>query len=186
MLKKIIIAGALATCSLAQAEVQHLKAVYQGFYDVHAGKFDVMKRLTAYFDVNDFNQDGTYSYNEVLNFSIDYNYMALGAGCDEVFLGSWSCLNNFSYTPGSNPTFSADLRESDELFPWGISVVAGQYYEFNSARWPDDLWNWTPETRTYVVASNVTVPLPVPEPAQYGMLAVGLAGMLALARRRRG
>ncbi|MBB3220508.1 PEP-CTERM sorting domain-containing protein [Pseudoduganella umbonata] len=183
MLKKLAIAGALAACSLAQAEVQELKVVYQGLYDAHAGKFDLTKRLTANFNVDDLNQDGSYSLSEVVRF--EFESITYSGECSDGSFGWWSCLNSFSYTPGSNPSFTASMRVSDELYPWSERIVAGEYYEYQSARWADERWEWTSATETYVVPANVTVPLPVPEPAQYGMLAVGLAGMLALARRRR-
>ena len=185
MLKKLAVVGALAACSLAQAEVQELKVIYEGFYNAGTDEFDSWRRLTAYFDVEDINQDGTYSLDEVIEFhagSVSY----YGACSDHPVVEN--CLSSFSYTPGSNPSFTARYSVHDEMFYQSQSWVAGESYsDIYSSAWGGGHYHnylWTEETKTWILPADA--PAPIPEPSQYGMLAVGLAGIAALARRRRG
>ncbi len=183
MLKKLIVAGALAASTLAHAEVKDLQVVFKGFIDLRTNTFDPNGRLQAFFSVDDLNQDGTYSLDEVVNFqagAIGYT----GACYDEYPVSS--CLYNFSYTPGSAPTFSAGYAVHDEMSYRSESWEAGVAYSSSySTMWGGGYYygyKWTPETRTYVLSATPAVP----EPEQYAMLGLGLAGLLACSRRKRG
>ncbi|WEF31381.1 PEP-CTERM sorting domain-containing protein [Pseudoduganella chitinolytica] len=184
MLKKMALMAGLAACGIARAEVQHLKVVYQGFHDeIYTQSFQAHLQQIAYFDVDDRNGDGTFSHDEVIEFEWSDVYYTAGSSCTDGGV-IWNCLSSFSYTPGSNPSFAATFHVSDDMFPWGVTLVAGQYYRYSTQHGRGEYWTWTPRTRTLVLPAGAPIPA-VPEPAQYGMLGLGLAGILATSLRRR-
>ncbi|QGZ39815.1 putative secreted protein with PEP-CTERM sorting signal [Pseudoduganella flava] len=180
MLKKMAVIAALAACGIARAEVQELKVVYRGFYDVYAKQFKPKFLEIAYFNVDDRNHDGTYSLDEVVKFewgSVHYEGQCYS---DPTV---WNCLSSFSYTPGSNPSFSAGFGVADDMFPWGHSIVAGDHVEWYS-RSGSGYLKWTDETTTEIMPASAYVPA-LPEPSQYAMFGLGLAGVLAASLRRK-
>lgn len=181
-MKQWIAIALLAATSAAQAEVAHFNVKYQGFYDEQAGAFNPDLVLSARFDADDLNGDGTYSVDELISFRFDSIYWGQSnTGCRFDY-PTQTCLDSFTYTLGDAPSFSASMYVSDEMRPWSMSIETGKRYGYaNFGSGESTEWTWTGATQTYVNGVSVS---PVPEPAQYGMLAAGL-GLLALARRQR-
>lgn len=179
-MKQWIAVALLAATSAAQAEVEHFGVKFQGFYDEQVGAFNPDLILYASFDADDLNGDGTYSVEELIRFDFaSLQWRESNTGCQFDY-PTEVCLNSFSYTLGGAPSFSASKFVSDEMRPWSVYIETGYQYLYVTEGSPS-VWNWTDATQTYVNGISVS---PVPEPAQYGMLATGL-GMLALARRQR-
>ncbi|GGB97266.1 PEP-CTERM sorting domain-containing protein [Pseudoduganella buxea] len=182
MLKKLIVVGALAASTLAHAEVKDLQVVFKGFINERTNTFDPNGRLQAFFSVDDLNNDGNYSLDEVLSFQAG---SITGPGCGEQY-PVYSCLSSFSYTPGNAPTFQAEYAVHDEFFYISQSWNTGVSYSNSfSSEWGNSYYlgyRWTPETKAYVLSATAAVP----EPEQYAMLGLGLAGLLAFSRRKRG
>ena len=182
MLKKLIVVGALAASTLAHAEVKDLQVVFKGFIDERTNTFNPNGRLQAFFSVDDLNNDGSYSLDEVVSFQAGSIY---GTGCGDDY-PVFRCLSSFSYTPGSAPTFQAEYAVHDEMFYRSESWNTGVSYSNSfSSMWGNSYYygyRWTAETQTYVLSATAAVP----EPEQYAMLGLGLAGLLAFSRRKRG
>ncbi|QGZ40107.1 putative secreted protein with PEP-CTERM sorting signal [Pseudoduganella flava] len=178
MLKKKIAAVVVAYAwSIASAFAEDFHVEYVGFYDAYAHAFLPTARLDLEFRAEDYNQDGTYSLDELTWFAMGRIY-AEGGGCMY-----YSCVDQFSYKPGTLPIYSARYHMSDERFQYNSAVKSGEYYtDDNYYVWRDEehlRWEWTSATRTWI--NGVPV---VPEPAAYAMWGLGLAGMLAMGRWR--
>ncbi len=108
-----------------------------------------------------------------------------GTGCHDDY-SIHSCLTSFSYTPGSAPVFSSYHHVHDEMTPSAESWNTGVSYSLTVASYYGSDYHysnrWTPKTQTYVLSAMPAVP----EPEQYAMLGLGLAGLLAFSRRKRG
>ncbi|WBS02414.1 PEP-CTERM sorting domain-containing protein [Pseudoduganella sp. SL102] len=171
-------AAALAACAHAGAAERVFEVVYQGFYAEHDAVFEADTTLEVLITVNDLDGDGSYSHEELVSLeSGNINYYG--------FCGAITCVTAFGWDAGGEPRYFASYTNQNGLDYTSSTIYAGKsftdFYQSSFGFRYDYEWTWTDATTTTI--TDVT---PVPEPAQYGMLAAGLAGMLALGRRRRG
>jgi PEP-CTERM motif len=178
MLKILLAGAALAACTAAQAEEKTFEIVYKGFYSVEFSEFQAYRELSVEITVDDLDNDGSYSLfelNRLKSEEIDYLNT-----CDPI-----NCVEYFSWTPGTLPEYSASYQYNDGVSFQQTTIVSGVDHRVYVATFTgfeaEYTWQWTDATTT-----TITQISPVPEPAHYGMLAIGLAGIAALARRRRG
>ncbi len=182
MFRKLLLGAALSICVAAQASEKTFEIVYQGAYSPVFEVFLPDWKLTVEITVNDLNNDGSYSQGELSRLKVDE--LEYRGSCSAV-----DCVENFNWTTGSLPEFTATYRRQtywggDLMYEQRNTLVAGVDYHlyawsYTSGIVSDFTWQWTDAT-----ATTVTDISPVPEPAQYGMFAAGIAGIAALARRR--
>ncbi len=168
------IAAALA--GNAHAEPTLSQFTYTGFFHEEGGQFLPNASIYGYFITDDLNGNGVLERSEVSSFVLNSQEYAGWCGAEVFMCGLWE----FSYTPGAALSFSTSWSTD----PWGeFGVAAGQatsgvevkeysYWMGNSASYT---LRWTEDTEFAIS--------PVPEPATYGMLALGL-GVLAWRSRR--
>ncbi|NHZ34563.1 PEP-CTERM sorting domain-containing protein [Massilia rubra] len=176
MLKPSLLIAAALLAGSAQAGSTLSQFTYTGFFHEEAGQFLPNAQIYGYFETEDLNGNGVLERNEVTSFVLNGQQYAAGCG-PEVFMCG---LFEFSYAPGAALSFSTSWSTD----PWGEFGVAGgqavsgievkeySYWMGNSASYT---LRWTEDTLFEIS--------PVPEPATYGMLALGL-GVLAWRSRR--
>ncbi|NHZ61256.1 PEP-CTERM sorting domain-containing protein [Massilia genomosp. 1] len=178
MLKRSMLIAATAAAMLApgaQAASTLSQFTYTGLFHEEAGQFLPNARISGNVESEDTNRDGVLELSEVTSFVLNGQQYVGGCG-PEVFLCG---LFDFSYTPGGALNFNTAWTTD----PWNENGVAGgealsgveikeySYWMGNAASYT---LRWTEDTRFEMS--------PVPEPATYGMLALGL-GVLALRAR---
>lgn len=168
------IAAALA--GNAQADPTLSQFTYTGFFHEEGGQFLPNAWISGSFITDDLNGNGVLERSEVTSFVLNSQEYVGWCG-PEVFMCG---LSEFSYTPGAALSFSTSWSTD----PWsefgvaagratsGVEVKEYSYWMGNSASYT---LRWTEDTEFEIS--------PVPEPATYGMLALGL-GVLAWRSRR--
>lgn len=178
MLKKMMIAAAAAACASAGAAERTFEVVYQGFYAEHDSAFEPDRTLEVLLKVDDLDGDGNYSHDELVSLESDnINYYG--------YCGAITCVTGFAWEAGQLPSYFASYTNQNGFDYTSSTIHTGHsftdFYQSSFGFRYDYEWSWTDATTT-----TITEVTPIPEPAQYGMLAIGLAGIGALARRRRG
>lgn len=180
MIKGIVLATLLCSSTLTQAVEQEFHFSHTGFYYERIGAFDPTLRLDGEFIVDDRNNDGVFALDEVIWFRLyDIRY---NGDCSRNMFGALSCADSFSYSPGGALSYHAWHNERDDPVYFAMEVTTGDSFAYaggNGATGTSygETWRWTDATRTVVSA--------VPEPSQFALYGIGLAGLLAVARRRR-
>lgn len=176
MLKPSLLIAAAVLAGSAQAGSTFREFTYTGFFHEEAGQFLPNAQLHGSFDSEDLNGNGVLENSEVTSFVLNGQQYAGNCG-PEVFLCG---LFEFSYTPGGALVFETAWSTN----PWNENGVAGgeaisgvrvQEYAFWNGSETTTTLRWTEDTRFTIS--------PVPEPATYGMLALGL-GLVAVGSRR--
>lgn len=180
------VAAALA-CAAAHSQTTTWTFTYTGFQSEDSQVFRPDATFKGAFSGSDLDADGTIERSELSSFVLFDGPETLNVlECPLAFPIQYSCeINRFSFTGQDGLDFSVehsggDLHtghtksirgETATEWVWGISSgrsgEASRYHTFL----------WTPQTTLTIVSS-------VPEPAQAGMLALGL-GLAALAGLRR-
>lgn len=168
---------AVALAGSAQADPTLSQFTYTGFFHEEGGQFLPNAWISGHFITDDLNGNGLLERSEVTSFVLNGQEYVGWCGAEVFMCGLWE----FSYTPGGALNFHTTWSTD----PWGESGVAAgnarsgvevkeySYWMGNSASYT---LRWTDDTLFEIS--------PVPEPATYGMLALGL-GVLALSSRRR-
>ncbi|WP_166876370.1 PEP-CTERM sorting domain-containing protein [Massilia mucilaginosa] len=179
MLKRSLLTAAIGAAMLApaaQAASTLSQFTYTGFLHEEAGQFLPNAQIYGYFETEDLNGDGVLERSEVTSFVLNGQQYVGWCG-PEVFLCG---LFEFSYAPGAALSFNTAWSTD----PWNENGVAGgeatsgfevREYSFWNGNAASYTLRWTEDTMFEIS--------PVPEPATYGMLALGL-GVLALRSRR--
>jgi hypothetical protein len=177
MLKPSFLIAAAVLSASAHAESTFREFSYTGLFHEEAGQFLPNVKVGGNFYSDDLNGNGIVERSEVSSFVLNGQQYVGDCGA-EVFLCG---LFEFSYTPGGALMFETAWTTN----PWDEAGVAGgEAYsgvEFKEYSY----WLGVPASTTLRwTAQTVFSISPVPEPASYGMLALGL-GIVALRSRRR-
>lgn len=180
-MKHFVPAALLFASVAAHAQSSHWTFSYTGFYDREAAVFLPDMTLSGTFSGSDANGDGVLERDELGSLTIGTtDYVACAAGSN----ATYHCgADSFRFAPDSGLSFSVGEYGSDPE-GWvgsGHIVTTGDSifdYQFNPNASSEHHFDWTGATTLSVLSA-------VPEPASYAMLAVGLAGMAAMALHRR-
>ncbi len=163
---------ALFSCG-AQADTVPHSFRFTGFFHEQTAQWLPDASLVGWFEGDDANGNGIYELGELSSFFLgEQPYLG---GCREADICG---LFEFSYVRGGALNFYASWGVFDENFEAyaGGSVRAGDFARSFSPL-GSQVYFWRPET-----AFNIT---PVPEPAVFAMLPLGLA-LIGLSMVRRG
>ncbi|NHZ81752.1 PEP-CTERM sorting domain-containing protein [Massilia sp. CCM 8695] len=176
MLKPLLLIAAAVLASSAHAASTSRDFTYTGFYHAEAGQFLPNASIYGYFDSDDLNGNGLIERSEVTSFVLNSQQYVGWCGAEVFMCG----LFDFSYTPGG----ALNFHTSWSTDPWGEGVAGGSAISGVEVKehsyWPGGSASYTLRWTEDTILSMS----PVPEPATYGMLALGL-GVLALSARRR-
>ncbi|MQA21785.1 PEP-CTERM sorting domain-containing protein [Rugamonas rivuli] len=185
MLNKVLCAGLLAaSCMVAHAE-QNWSFTFTGFYDQEADVFLPANQLSGTFSGTDLNGNGILELNELSRLHINGEYAAdnfINCASTSYF----ACgTGSFSYRLGGKLDFDLGWHGWDDegyldtghrIHTYDVDFAWDRHGPCCAGSTEQHL-NWTAQTQQVVLG-------PVPEPAGYAMLGVGLLG-LALRKRRR-
>ncbi|WP_164558093.1 PEP-CTERM sorting domain-containing protein [Massilia atriviolacea] len=180
MLKSASLIAAAASAALlagsARAEATFRQFSYTGFFHEEAGQFLPNARVQGHFVSEDLNGDGRLEHSEVSSFVLGGQEYVGGCG-PEVFLCG---LFEFSYTPGGALMFETSWTTD----PWNEAGIAGGEAISGFEVKEYSYWMGNPASYTLRWTEDTLFEIsPVPEPATYAMLALGL-GVLAWRGRR--
>lgn len=184
MLNKSLCAGLLAaSCMVAHAE-QNWSFTFTGFYEQESETFLPEQQLSGTFSGTDLNRNGILELNELSRLHINGessadNFVNCSTGSPYFFCGTAS----FSYRLGGKLKFDLGWagRDDEGFLDTGHRIrtddVDYKWYRFGAccSTLTERHLYWTAQTQQVVLG-------PVPEPATYAMLGVGLLG-LALRKR---
>jgi hypothetical protein len=193
MLKNILCAGLLAASGIAaQATPQAWSFVYTGFHEhtkqtgydgYEFERWNPFLTISGGFMGEDQNQDGVLRLAELSSLKVGPNDYIACAPNSNIY---WQCgAQAFAYDMSAGTLdfrVAMDGRDPEGYVWGGQSVIAGVrefIYSYHPGTSYERELSWTAQTTLNLIAA------PVPEPASYAMLGVGLLGMAALRRSRR-
>ena len=170
-----ITAAALATSAHAATTISQF--TYTGFFHEEGGQFLPNASIHGYFETDDLNANGVLERDEVTSFVLrGQEYVGWRCGPEVAMCGLWE----FSYTPGASLNFYTSWSTD----PWNEAGVAGGTARSGVEIKEFSYWMGNSATYTLRFTEDTIFEIsPVPEPATYGMLALGL-GVLAWRSRR--
>lgn len=188
MQRPLLCAALALGCACAHGETTWT-FTYTGFYLEEEQRFVPDMQLGGWFTGSDANGNGIIELPELTslvipNLNIPVNLLA----CGYEYPMDFQCtVDRFSYSEqdGLDLRSISTSSNRDNGLGQRDDVTTGELWQrtvfvSRTGYWDDRHWQWTEQTTLNVVSS-------VPEPGQYGMLALGLGGIAGMAwlRRRR-